>query len=487
MRQGRHTFMSRAKALAAALVLVVLVSTTTYTVFKPKPAQAQCVCGMLCTLAGGGIGQAINTIMTAQVVVEILNTYSSLSTLYDALTQGFNGVITNSLQVADDNLNQFMDDFVAYDLIPAMKEWTAQFNTLQISHNTQFNAMIDGRNQTKVLGALDDLEAKSFIEARANPNVCVGATFSGGLVRGRTFRDKFGPAFSNRIMGLDGNVLSQTVINALQNAQITDLRNVNIFPGLDYYRAQTGGFGGQYCSEYHIEIDEDDYLSAAAGGSALYQLARFNNYYNLYCDPAANGGSGCPNGPGAYKNKDVLVQETLLDKDTIDFTVEEELQAVTDLVINLCQPEVPDVIPPSSFSNPSTQEEILGRRSFRARRQVCKKLIVDVAARRVPGTRVGAYRETLGKAAGVKLEDLSENPSLHEIMNVLAGERFWTGTYNLGNVDGPAQVDHEKLTLQAAELMLIGDYYDMMNSLSMMLASQVANEIIELGDPASGR
>lgn len=466
-----------------AVLIVFLIGTTAVTVFKPKPAEAQCVCGMICTLAGSGVGRAIQTIMSAEIVVEIANTYSTLSTLYDTLTSGFNLTVTDALTTADNNLNEFLDSWVAYDLIPAMKAFTKQDDVMMVAQSQQLNAMQDGRMLSKTLGTLQGIETTAFINTRPNQSVCVGGTISGGLVRGRTITQALGRAMPLQNLEAGGNVLSAAAIAALQQIQQT---KADVFPGMEYYRAQTGGYGGQYCSEYTISIDEDDYNSAAAGGAGLYQKARMNNYYNRYCNPLSNGGSGCPNGPGPMMDGDILVMDTLFESETIDLDQDDRLQSVNDLVINLIEPEVPNIVPPSTFSDPATQEELLQRRSFRARRVLAKKAIYDVAARRAPGTRVGPYVETLRLAAGVELEDISENPSLNEIVNALVAERFWTGTYNLSNVQGPAQVDHEKLTLQAVELMELGDYLDQLQNLSMMLAAQVANETIELGN-AGGR
>ena len=152
------------------------------------------------------------------------------------------------------------------------------------------------------------------------------------------------------------------------------------------------------------------------------------------------------------------------------------------MITNLIEPEVPNLIDPVVFGSSDANEEMLGRRSFRARKVLAKKVVYDVAARRAPGSRIGPYVETVRKAAGVDLEDISENPSLNEVVNALAAERFWTGVYNIQNNKGPAQVDHEKLSVQATELMQLSDYMDILDNISLILAAQVANETVELGD-----
>lgn len=483
MRKSERKITLKAKKILAIFLIVVMIGTSGTVLFKPKPAEAQCVCGAICTLAGGGIGRAIDVVMNSQIVVEIYNTYSTLTTLYDSLTAGFNGVISGALQTADNNLNEYLDAFVAYDLIPMMQDWTAQGHAINVATNQQINTMMDGRMQARTIGELQNMESEAARLFRPNQNACVGGTLSGGLTRGRVIARGLERSLPLQHIGAGGNVLSSQAISALQNMQQQD---ANLFPGMDYYTAQVLGTGGQYCSQITIQIEEDDYLTAAGSGNAMYQTARQNNYYERYCNPQANGGTGCPNGAGANVDGDILVLETLFERDTIDIRQPERLQSVNDLVVNLIEPEVPNIIPPTTFNSPDAQEEILGRRAFRARRVLAKKAVYDTVARRAPGTRVGPYVETLRLAAGVGLEDISENPSLNEVINAMAGERFWTGTYNLGNVQGPAQVNHEKLTLQAVELMQLSDYLDQLNNLSLLLATQVANETVELGD-AAGR
>ncbi len=482
MRILRRLKNRKLKAAAAALVMLLIFSGSAVTVFKPKPAQAQCVCGMLCTLQGSGIGRAINTVMQSQIVVEIVNTYSTLSNLYGNLTDGFNLSVTDALNTAENELNDYFEQYFAYDLIPMMQQRTRQRNVMIVDQTKTLNAFQDGQTANQARRQIESLEADAFVEARVSENTCVPASFGGGTNRARHITKYLKIAMPLQGLNAGGNVIPPHIAEQLQTLDPTYEEANAMFPGLGYYRAQFVGRGGQYCSEYVIEIDEDDYLTAAADGNALYQQARLFNYIQKYCNPDANNGVGCFGNTGSLMDYDILVDQTLFADDTIDFEAPGRLEAVNDLITNLVEPEVPDLIDPAVFGSAAAQEEFLGRRSFRARRVLAKKVIYDVAARRAPASRIGPFVETLRKAAGVELSDISDNPSLNEVVNALATERFWTGVYNLQNNKGPAQLDHEKLSVQAAELMHLSDYMDILSNISLIAATQVANETIELGD-----
>ena len=232
MRILRRLKNRKIKAAAAAFVMLLIFSGSAVTVFKPKPAQAQCVCGLLCTLQGSGIGRAINTVTQSQIVVEIVNTYSSLSNLYGSLMDGFNLSVTDALNVAENELNDYFEQYFAYELIPMMQQRMRQRNVSIVSQTNMLNSFQDQQTGVQSRRLIDSIEADAFVEARISENTCVPASFGGGTNRARHVTKYLKIAMPLQGLSTGGNTIPPRIAEQLQTMEPTYEEANAIFPGL---------------------------------------------------------------------------------------------------------------------------------------------------------------------------------------------------------------------------------------------------------------
>jgi hypothetical protein len=422
---------NKSRFIVAILAIFVIgaVSVSSYQVLKPKPARAQCICGELCTSIFGGISTAIGFITTATKVVRIWEIYNTVMTLVDTLQAGFNGIIGAAMGTADQNLNDWFENWLAYDLRPAMQDQTGQLHTMVTDQARTLASGQDAIQQERAQTAFNEELAEAHDEARPSEHVCTAGTMSTGISRART------------------------ITKALKRS----------------LPLETDAEGGNEVGSW------------AENGNIEFQLNKFLNYLSKYCNAQGNGGSGCFGGTTAPQpDADILVEETLFSQDTIDISdaTTDPKGVIDDLARNLVEPEAPEVMPPSSFDNPDAQETYLRRRADRTKRALAKKTIYDILATRAPGSQAGTYVQALRQSVGVDITEISPNPSYNEVMNALTEERFQSGVYNLGNVDNPEAATREGVALQSLEVVRLNDRRELMNTIGMIIASQAAQDII---------
>ena len=397
--------------------------------FEPAPARAQCSCGNLCTSAGGGISTAIAAVSSSQVVVEIYNVYTTVNGLYNGLMDTYNSVISGSLLDTGSNQKSWFENFVAYDLTPSMKDQTAQMNTMLIDQTRQLASAKDAEQLNKTMRAYEDAQFEARRESEPSESVCVAGTMSGGFARAKVVTKELERALPEENAGVSGNVQG----------------------------------------------------SPAEAGEGPYQLNRRDRYVACYCNPDANNGNGCfGEDSGPFVDQDILVEETLFKGETIDIkSTPGKREAIRDLIANLVEPTTNNIVPPSAMDSVEGRNSYLNLRATRAQRNMAKKTITDIVARRAPGSRMADYVQSLRSSAGVDLTEISPNPSWNEMVTALSEERFWSGVYNMDNVTQPEAVSREQVALQTLELLQMSEYMDSLNNIAMLTASQTAQQAIE--------
>ncbi|MGM0422294.1 MAG: hypothetical protein ACQEQL_04250 [Pseudomonadota bacterium] len=420
----------------AAVFMIGLVSFSTYQIFKPTPARAQCGCGAPCTAIVGGVSTAIAALDSGSIIPQLISAYNTVEGVYTSLMSAFNSVISGALKTAGDNEKTWYENFYAYDLTPAMQDQTGQLNTMLVDQSRQMASAQDGQQLNRTLREMDLEQIRSRREATPSESVCAVGTVSGGMARSRVITKAMKRALPAESLGISGN--------------------------------EAG--------------------SPSAGGDATYQKDRFDKYVAKYCNPDANGGTGCfGNPPAPYTDHDILVEEVIFQQDTLDIdTTPDQKEALDDLTRNLVEPEAPEVMPESAMSSADGREFFLDKRAARAQRTLAKKAVTDVIARRVPGSRMDTYVQALRSSAGVDLVEMSGNPSWNELVNTLAEERFWSGVYNMDNVTEPEAVTREKIAVQAIEVLQLNDVLDMYKNIALITASQAAQRTMATSPTEAG-
>ena len=435
---------SRLFVLVFSIFMVGAVSVVTYKTISPKPAVAQSCSCELCTAISGGISTAVMTITSNTFLVEVINIFTTLLSLYNTVINAFGTVVPAALGTADANLENTIETLLVYDIRPAQQDMTAQLNTAIIDQSRNLASFSSATQQQVAQQRLQENVLDAHKDATPSEGVCEIASSSVGMTRAR--------------------VISESLSNALTRKDTGDGGNA------DGSRAQFG--------------------------NAQYQAQKYQNYLTFYCNPAANAGNGCfappnitaPAAPTPLMDHDILVHDVLFKTDTIDFTdvTQEREQVIEDLTRNLVEPEADSPIPLSAIDSVDTRERYLKRRSTRTKKSLAKKTISDVVSRRSPGSQARDFILPLRQSAGVDLQNISDNPSYNEVVNALVEERFQSGVYNLGVVDNREAISRENVALQALEVLRINDRLKLLDMVSTMIASQAAQEIIETGGLSGG-
>jgi len=159
------------------------------------------------------------------------------------------------------------------------------------------------------------------------------------------------------------------------------------------------------------------------------------------------------------------------------------------------------------------KDGILNALSYRTRRQVVYDSLFYIISRRVPGgfnpaaqsqppavntpaplggTENGgtqlvdllrAVRKATGEdpntGCGPNANCLSPDPSRNELFRALVAQRFQSGQYALRQIDEPENNAREQVVDQALQLMQMNDQLELMDHYSLLLSSEISNEIVE--------
>jgi len=363
----------------------------------------------------------------------------------DNLTQWFaaawDAFIGQILTFFDDylegNFMKWQDNLWAYDWRPALQNLMGQVNTGYVDYNQNYTSQADAKLVNDFNSRLDDILIEKRRQQNPSGNMCRAQTLTGGLARGNSYA------------------------RAIRQASERDTVN-----------SMTGTVGSPY------EFGKTQALR--------YQWDR---YCGFLVDPANNGGeTGCPvvASPLATRNADVEPMRFVFDNMTIDVTkpgVSEALEAVKENLVNVVPPG--NDIPEDALQGLGAREDMLGLRSYIARKMAARSVIEYVTSTRMPSNTDPTYINALRTEANIPLLNLSDTPSYRELMHLVSTEKFTSGKYNLDVLADMEQENllRESLVLSSFYLMQLREKFEIMERGIMALSIQTA---IELDQDISG-
>lgn len=355
------------------------------------------------------------------------------------------------------NINHWLDWWNTlwyYNFNPALQDMARQLAVLDADQARAIGAFNDMLTRGGTFGRRADRDIASHVAQRPSENVCAAGSLSGGMIQAEVFTDAY-----NAAAGADMLV-------------------------------RTGNMAG----------------TAAAGGTAAENNARYRNYVARYCDPNENAGvNDCTTAaPFAGLDRDVTGQ--VFQKETIDLKDPDTKQVVDDLVTNIAEPFVRDPIPYVATNSAEGQELVLKNEAYKAQRQVVFDALYHVVSRRAPTSSLASFTVPVHQAAGVpvamrEIKNAEEKavadaggllsvrraqaqplatplpPSKNEVMNVLAVERSATGDFAARQVDEPANNAREAVVQEGVRLRQLNDMLDLVDRYSLIVAGQVGYRI----------
>ncbi len=346
----------------------------------------------------------------------------------------------------EDSMIDFWNTMWSYNLLPGLQGMTRQLN---IDLSQQAFLMQSNADATTMMEIDRALNKHEITDNGISPGeqICVAATSAGGFTRVDGLARLMRQAWENESMA---GGLNTKVIGVAQTPNPTS-------------------------------------SSSVSGRAQLYK-----DYYNIFCDPNANGGynkCGASAGinPPLY-NADVepikyIFNNLTIPVDTLDNPAEGQdvSIAVRDIINNMVGTPSADPILPKALSGPEGEEVFLQRRSYLARYAAIRSVPDMIAGWRMPGSTSPSTGSTLGQfvsdlrsSSGVTINNISKNPSYREIMHALSVERFNSGNYAAEMMTDPNKVQMEKLNLSVFYLMQLRDYYELLERTALTLSVQVS-------------
>lgn len=370
--------------------------------------------------------------------------YGSIDTLVYSSLQ--------SIHTTEKKMIEWWTTMWHHNMRPGMQAATEQQGVATAQQTLDIIKVQDAGQANETAAEIQETEAENAVDLGPDESGCVTATVSGGLGRAQQ--------------------ISKGMQKALQNRALAAGTNKRGTPG--------------------------------ALGKWEYNKQRIANYENIFCDPASNGGnancaSGVPD-PNPLANADTQFTKTVTNQLTIPvnstadvggtMTEGEAMQAAVEMGIdNLIGPTGADPVPESIATKTGAQEMLMARRAFLARNAAARSIPDFIAGQRMPGSKMGKWVREIRQASGVPAGKLSSNPSYREVIHAITIDRFNSGTYAFGSITDRNKVEMEKLRLSAFYLIMLRDYYELLERTALTLAVQVAvmTDEIKLSDPNEKR
>ncbi len=378
-----------------------------------------------------------------------------MGTLIDNMVE----VLLNRIELMEQNLELWFGMMWSEELYPAMRLSMKQMSAMMADQVRTTSTIIDAYEQNQLQLALREEQARDRQNLRPSEDVCVAATMSTGF---------------GRAAGIGG---------AMRQA----------------YQNDAFDFG----------LNKRGVPGANAAGAA--EEVRYRAYEGIFCDPANSGGQDVcgPGSPGSaapppsgdrFANADIRPNDIIfnqltipVDDDTADGpggTIGTKTDiAVRALLANMIGATSADAISRDSLGSSGGQEKWLKRRSFLARHAALKAVPQISVGWRMPGSQLGPFVDDLRQAAGVHEDDIADNPSYREVMHAIAIDRIMGGEYATDMITNQNALELEKLKLDAYYLMLLRDYYELLERTALSLAVEVSMiaDQVPLPDTESAR
>ncbi|MBI1215044.1 MAG: hypothetical protein GC185_04395 [Alphaproteobacteria bacterium] len=371
------------------------------------------------------MSQALMTIDGSVTQPGILIATATLTAYMTLARTAFQDVIDQKIKEVTKNQTGWWDTFWYYNLLPAMKDMTAQWNTMDQQHSGTMGRFADVTDANRTTRAFENYQLETHREQRPAASTCTGAAAAGGMTRADAFR-----------------------------------------------RA----YAAEAPAEKHKRTSNAKGSDAAQGtGQAL--AAAWKDYKTKYCDPDYNAGaSGCT-AAGTEVNRDLDVAGEVFQKDTVDLTDTATKDATDALIQNIADPHATDPIMPSALTNSTGRQSMLRSRAYQARRQTVYDALYFIIANRAPGSNLKDFVAAMRGAAGYDPSTISQNPSHNELMQVMMADRFRSGSYAFHQVDEPENNEREAVIQQAFQTMQLSDELDLLDRYALVLAASAGQQI----------
>lgn len=478
-------------------VFVIFLLTGYFTVSRVTTCQAQCTCAtFLCIMPGPGMSIASAlwenfldvTELDTEEAQQFLEVY--FQPLVIEFWYGMQPVLQWSFQK---QIPDWFNTFWYYNLLPAMQQMTKELSTADVEQTFALGMFSDAvnmiRNQGRTVGggpvASDaipgdgyggDMGIKDHREQRPSGEVCTGGSIMSGLERANAFSDAY-----------------------------------QAFGSMDKWWIAANQWGSE--AQYSFAAYMDDRWRNDAQSASVFSNPSTTGTYGYvpnWCNVAYNKGyAGCAQ-DGRWAGEDVDVAGMVFAQDTIplDPTQDSGPRRVKgdldELVTNLAEAFGKDPV----TAGQAGKDGILASLSYRTKRQVVYDSLYYVISRRVPG---GLRADSKGPPQmpaltdnGVGLPDLlkqiraetgedattgcgtglagqpctSPNPSRNEMLRAMITQQFQSGKYALRQIDEPENNQREQVIEQALQLIQMSDQLDLMDHYSLLLSSQISNEIV---------
>lgn len=325
-----------------------------------------------------------------------------------------------------------------YNMRPSMQSMTEQLGTAIAQQTSDLIQAQDAAQANETNADMQEVEVKDVKNTTPDEQGCVTATVSGGMGAASTI----------------GGAMAE----AVQNEAVAAGTNKKGTP--------------------------------AARGTAYYNRKRAETYESILCDPTANGGnancaSNVPS-PNPLANSDTQITKFMLNRLTIPVDSTASLgsttegaankAALTEGIENLIGSTIAEPIPPDVTKSSIGREMMMERRAFIARNAAARSVPNLILANRMPGkgSQMADFVKEIREKSGVPAGDLSNNPSYREMIHALTIDRFNSGDYAFSSITDQNKVEMEKLRLDTFYLMMLRDYYELLERTALTLAVQVS-------------
>ena len=467
------------------ILAFVIFSLTGYlTVSSVTTSQAQ-VCpgsGVPCIAPApgtmGAFPAALAMVDMNVVIPSILQSTLILEAYFTPLMQQFGDGMQPTMEWTSVHvLPDWLNTFWYYNLKPGMQAMTRQLSVANVEQIFALDMFSDAANVIRTRRTLDDMAIKDHREQRPSEKVCTAGSIMSAMERANVFSDAY--------LAYGAGDKQWIAANSFGSSAGTNFAA--------YLNDRWKNNGGNVQA---VVSDEFGYL---AGG-----------YEPIWCNAFFNKGYGGCAKNGVLVGKDVDIAGMVFAQDTIplDPVIDSNKYnkgSLDEMVTNLAEAFGKDPV----TGGISAQEGILNSLSYRTRRQVVYDGLFYVISRRVPGG-FRSDAQTLGDNGQVNppqdpeafvelLKDIrgvtgegdntgcglngspcaSANPSRNEIFRAMIAQRFQSGKYALGQIDEPENNAREQVINQALQLMQMSDQLELMDHYSLLLASQIGNEIVQ--------
>lgn len=250
-----------------------------------------------------------------------------------ALTEDTLSMVTADYwDVAGEQFADHLNELWTNEMLPSLKNMTAQWHASVIDQTRQFGSTVDAHDLSSQImqTQMREVEAKK----RVLPNERTCATMS--------------PAAPMAVTSSISNALAKGFTNDVQTRS-------DAAPG-----------------------------TPAEQGPVVEKKDRLQTYCDTFYDPETNAGvtpCAAPVNPAPWKNGDIDIESFLL-KDTVELDQPEQLAAAKAIITNLVEPSTTEKVTDDVLTTQSGQEYVLRREQIQAWRGIAANLVASMISRR---------------------------------------------------------------------------------------------------------